>query len=139
MCNLFYIINAFKLLYLRWRIDEQLCWRSKELPPEIQATIFNVKTFILILGRHLCLSVKSVHSLAMSNHSCNVDSLGWWVDASRRIIIGFIEGARWSSGIMLPLALAAAVRVPLLPHRAATLDKSLTSLVCSLDKRLSGC
>src|SRR6218665_1613655 len=48
----------------------------KELPPEIQATIFNVKTFFFILGRHLCLSVKSVHSLAMSNHFSNIDSLG---------------------------------------------------------------
>jgi len=47
----------------------------KNCPPEIQATIFNVETFYFILGRHLCLSVKSMHSLAMSNHSCNIDSL----------------------------------------------------------------
>src|SRR6218665_1658399 len=29
----------------------------------------------LILGRHLCLNVKSVHSFSLSNHSCNIDSL----------------------------------------------------------------
>src|SRR6218665_61602 len=77
MCNLCYIRNALKLLYLLRRIDEQLCWRSKELPPEIQYTVFNVKTIFLILGRHRCLSVKSVRGLATSNHSSNIDSLTW--------------------------------------------------------------
>ena len=35
----------------------------------------DVKTFFFILGHHLCLSVKPVHSLAISNHSSNIDSL----------------------------------------------------------------
>ena len=47
MCNLFYITNAAKSLYLYYIYEDESTnnYERKELLQDIQDTIFNVKTF----------------------------------------------------------------------------------------------